>query len=532
MLDREERDFRDDMFVPIKAVDGRVLWWSPALGRLRCGLASTAQRLAARLCTLRLLPHTHPSRSPTEPPSGTCGGYLADFMGSGKTIMTLALIASTLQTHQAPTLVVCTPSLVQQWKQELRRWLPGVECVVVNYKRGPDGVSRGLAQQLEGKRGCVAVVATTKLLRMDVSGIELHRVVFDEAHTLPAASMATVSRKLTEVRAAAGACAWLLVRADRLSGSCHMPVPPACLVIFVQVCNQLEAPRRWALSGTPVTSRYSLHAAFRALRFSPFDDWQYYSQMSACLLGSASYVGAALQACMLRRVESDLLALLPGIVRHPVRGIMPSLAERRVHAATTAFGSEHSQGILAAARRVAAGGSFDREALRGGMWRRRGPSSTAQRDPVIDPTLATDERSAGDCSICFSDPMGAPQAALPCDHRFCGECLMAWAHGRLHSRAGPSCPLCRASFRLRDIRLAGPLPDSQPAAAAAAGHDAVDQRIQLLQQALSTAVDALPADPRRDGHVLINTKPAAVAAKVRRVPGCSCRALVKYLSKN
>ena len=118
-------------------------------------------------------------RSPAEPPSGTCGGILADYMGLGKTVMALSLVAATLEEQESPTLVVCPSTLVQQWKREAARWLPGVDCVVVTS-------TRTLASQLDGHRG-LALAAYSTLRRINVAGAQLHRVVFDEAHTMGSA---------------------------------------------------------------------------------------------------------------------------------------------------------------------------------------------------------------------------------------------------------------------------------------------------------------------------------------------------------
>ncbi len=99
-------------------------------------------------------------------------------MGLGKTVMALALVGATLDQQSAPTLVVCTPSLVEQWRQEVERWLPEADCVVVEGKK-----KGSLAAQLKGRKG-VAVASYTALRNIDVTGAQLHRIIMDEAHTM------------------------------------------------------------------------------------------------------------------------------------------------------------------------------------------------------------------------------------------------------------------------------------------------------------------------------------------------------------
>jgi superfamily II DNA or RNA helicase len=55
------------------------------------------------------------------------GGILADEMGLGKTLQALALLSATLSRPGAgPALVVCPASLLENWRREARRFVPGL----------------------------------------------------------------------------------------------------------------------------------------------------------------------------------------------------------------------------------------------------------------------------------------------------------------------------------------------------------------------------------------------------------------------
>lgn len=451
MLAREATDFRADMWAPLRSVSGLDLWYSPAMGRL----------------------------SETAPPGGVRGGFLADHMGLGKTVMTLALVAATLKEQEAPTLVVCPAGLVTQWRDEAARWVPSATLRVLETtaRRGT------LAAQLAGAPD-IAFASYATLARLDTAGVQLHRVVFDEAHTLPSLRPPSAQRPAREHSAS-------------------------------EACASVDAALRWALSGTPVGSTdHAMHSAMAALRIQPFRDWGWNRAMVSGAFGCAALACAQLAACTLRRDSTLLADAVPARRDHPVQLVEMMPVDRAVYDASLALMEcQSTSGAAKAKRRLAAGGTYEDAVLaEGGLWYTyqgpdQGPGALAM--PRLDPTVADEERCAEGCSICLAEPVRAPQAATPCGHCFCGECVMAWAA----TRAVPRCPLCRAEFALRALRLAAPLPVPPRPLGAAPDPRVVEERKGLLRGACS----ALPADPLRPGNVVLRSRPAAVAAKVKEL---------------
>jgi SNF2-related domain/SNF2 Helicase protein/Helicase conserved C-terminal domain len=144
------------------------------------------------------------------------GACLADDMGLGKTPTTLALLAAERAgtTRPGPTLLVCPMSLVGNWQREAERFTPELAVHVHHGAERLDGAE--LAEAV----GQVDLVITTYALaardQEALGAIEWGRLVLDEAQAIknPAA------RQTQAVRA-------------------------------------LRAPRRVALTGTPVENRLS-----------------------------------------------------------------------------------------------------------------------------------------------------------------------------------------------------------------------------------------------------------------------------------
>jgi superfamily II DNA or RNA helicase len=124
------------------------------------------------------------------------GGCLADDMGLGKTIQVLALIASTPRARRGgPTLVVAPKSLVFNWLDEARRFVPSLEVAAYT---GPAHERRALIDRI----GEVDVLVTTYgTLRRDIDrlvGAKFFYVVLDEAQAIknPTSQIAKACRLL------------------------------------------------------------------------------------------------------------------------------------------------------------------------------------------------------------------------------------------------------------------------------------------------------------------------------------------------
>jgi superfamily II DNA or RNA helicase len=76
------------------------------------------------------------------------GGLLCDDMGLGKTHQAMALIAAIAQVNPgASILVVCPTSLIDHWRDKLRRYLPGTPVTLTSY-----GIVRSRIEQFRGRR--------------------------------------------------------------------------------------------------------------------------------------------------------------------------------------------------------------------------------------------------------------------------------------------------------------------------------------------------------------------------------------------
>jgi non-specific serine/threonine protein kinase len=141
------------------------------------------------------------------------GGCLADDMGLGKTIQTLAwLLRRRKDPGLPPALLVCPVSLVGNWHREAARFAPGLQ-VQVHHGAGRKKAGSGLFQ------GVDLVLTTYQLLASDQDLLKAHpwdALILDEAQHVKNAE--ALARK-----AAAG----------------------------------IQAPHRFALSGTPVENRLS-----------------------------------------------------------------------------------------------------------------------------------------------------------------------------------------------------------------------------------------------------------------------------------
>ncbi len=149
------------------------------------------------------------------------GACLADDMGLGKTIQLLALAQSDKELETdgkgppiGPTLIIAPMSVVENWRREIVRFTPGLSTLV---HHGPD---RKTDDELVETADNTDIIITTYALayrdRESLHRVKWGRIVLDEAQNIK-----NPSTKQT------------------------------------QAIRQLQAPRRIALTGTPVENRLS-----------------------------------------------------------------------------------------------------------------------------------------------------------------------------------------------------------------------------------------------------------------------------------
>ncbi|MEI6808482.1 MAG: SNF2-related protein, partial [bacterium] len=128
--------------------------------------------------------------------SGFCG-LLADEMGLGKTVQTLAWLQLERLADKArrkPALIVCPTSIVENWVEEARRFVPGMKVISLT---GPDRHSR-----FDQIPGVDLVVTSYAVLRRDVEMYakqEFSAAILDEAQHIknPSTQNAVATGKIS-----------------------------------------------------------------------------------------------------------------------------------------------------------------------------------------------------------------------------------------------------------------------------------------------------------------------------------------------
>ena len=96
------------------------------------------------------------------------GGILADEMGLGKTLEAIAFIQSEVEQNdnKQPSLVVCPTSLVYNWKDEIEKFAPKLNCIVVS------GNKSQREEQKQNIQDTDVVITSYALIRRDLYGYE------------------------------------------------------------------------------------------------------------------------------------------------------------------------------------------------------------------------------------------------------------------------------------------------------------------------------------------------------------------------
>jgi SNF2 family DNA or RNA helicase len=213
------------------------------------------------------------------------GACLADDMGLGKTVQLLALLlARPLRPAKGkktlPTLLVCPMSLVGNWQREAARFAPGLR---VHVHHGGERLSGpALRRAVRGSDLVITTYALAARDREELGAVEWGRVVLDEAQNVKNAA----ARQAQAVRS-------------------------------------FRAPRRIALTGTPVENRLS-------------EMWSILDFLNPGLLGSARDFRARFALPIERYRDADAATQLkrlagPFILRRlkTDRGIIQDLPEKQ-----------------------------------------------------------------------------------------------------------------------------------------------------------------------------------------------------------
>ena len=181
---------------------------------------------------------------------GPFGGILADSMGLGKTVITIAtMVAHRQRNPDEPkcTLIVCSPALIQQWLSELKTHVDQNTFQVINRFRGredKDFDSKGVELQMEG----TDILLTTygEVIR-SYPKLNLPQDLKDREAKL----------------------AWWEKEWDANRGLLHRAHFFRVVLDEAQIiknhlsqtsiaCRALMARHRWAISGTPIQNRKQL----------------------------------------------------------------------------------------------------------------------------------------------------------------------------------------------------------------------------------------------------------------------------------
>ncbi|HEX2210126.1 MAG TPA: DEAD/DEAH box helicase, partial [Longimicrobium sp.] len=213
------------------------------------------------------------------------GACLADDMGLGKTVQLLALLlARPVRAPKGkktlPTLLVCPMSLVGNWQREAARFAPGLR---VHVHHGGERLSgRALGRAVRGSDLVITTYALAARDREELGAVEWGRVVLDEAQNVKNA-------------------------AARQS----------------QAVRSFRAPRRIALTGTPVENRLA-------------EMWSILDFLNPGLLGSARDFRTRFALPIERYRDAETAARLrqlagPFILRRlkTDRGIIQDLPEKQ-----------------------------------------------------------------------------------------------------------------------------------------------------------------------------------------------------------
>ncbi|MCH1625700.1 DEAD/DEAH box helicase [Fredinandcohnia quinoae] len=193
------------------------------------------------------------------------GGILADDMGLGKTLQSIAFIVSELdriRESNHPVLIVCPSSLTYNWLNELMKFAPNVQAIVIDGNK----IERSKIQN--DVTGVDVFITSYPLLRRDLKWYEqqdFHTVFFDEAQNF------------------------------------KNPITKTSRAV-----KRIQANYRFALTGTPVeNSSEELWSIFHVVFPELFGGLKDFSHLTR------KTIARRIQPFLLRRLKKDVLHELP-----------------------------------------------------------------------------------------------------------------------------------------------------------------------------------------------------------------------------
>ncbi|KIW15877.1 hypothetical protein PV08_05927 [Exophiala spinifera] len=362
-------------------------------------------------------------------PSLALGGLLADDMGLGKSLTTLALIAGSIDNGSSPvetaeilanaTLIITPKSVLPNWENEILRHFKQDSISFLTYH----GTSRH--EKLEGLRQtCDIVLTTYETVRQDhlratkyrpsgpLHRYDWRRIVLDEAH---------------------------IIR-NRTSK-------------LFRAVNTLKARHRWCLTGTPIqNSMEDLGALVAFLRITPFDEKPTFDKVLPIPLDidkphGWARVDTLIKGICLRRTkaacESELC--LPSKIIHDVpvvlndrEAAMYDLVKRSYIRSITWAPFDTSYFTTLLRLRQICNHGLDLLPRPIQEWL----GNAARSADTLPPDLLQNQT----CELCNSpiEDIGAHDGdmsvgLLPCSHSVCDKCLSASTNTDSH---GPVCPIC------------------------------------------------------------------------------------------
>jgi SNF2 family DNA or RNA helicase len=123
------------------------------------------------------------------------GGILADEMGLGKTIQTIAFLLS--ERNDLPSLVVCPTSLIYNWKEEMEKFSPSLNTMILY------GSKDQREELLDDLNGVDVIITSYSIVRRDIDRLNKLRFnicVIDEAQNIKNLSSLN-AKTVKEIRA-------------------------------------------------------------------------------------------------------------------------------------------------------------------------------------------------------------------------------------------------------------------------------------------------------------------------------------------